>query len=189
MNELHEVINDQKSLKPQILKLLFYPDPLLRIPSLVVPEEKLEDIKKIAELMIKTMEFYQGVGLSAVQVGLHYRLVVIASKETVHVLINPIIVKKSQETTLEMERCLSVPFGEGHVTRPVSLIVKYRDLNWEEQEKEFVGLEARCVEHEIEHLDGILFVDHLSSLRQDIIKRKMKKFKLNLKRISEYNQD
>lgn len=166
-----------------ILPVVIEPDDRLHMKS--APIEKVDDtVRKLAADMLETMYYERGIGLAAVQVGVLKRMLV-ADVEwdedkgpgEQHVLINPEILSDSDEMNKYKEGCLSFPDQFAEVTRPKSVKVRYLDLNGKQQEQEFEGLLATCVQHEIDHLNGIVFVDHISSLKRDMIVRKLKKLK------------
>ncbi|MBS3648634.1 peptide deformylase [Pseudaminobacter sp. 19-2017] len=163
------------SIKP----LIILPDPLLRQVSRPV-EQVDERLKKFAADMLDTMYDAPGIGLAAIQVGEPLRLLVIdLAKEkepkAPQVFINPEIVSKSEEKSVYEEGCLSIPDYYAEVERPAVVRVKYRDLEGQQHEVEASGLLATCLQHEIDHLDGVLFIDHISRLKRDIVVRKFKK--------------
>lgn len=119
-------------------------------------------ILTILDDMVETMYHADGAGLAAPQIGLLKRLVVIdVDGENLYKMINPVIVKKSEETYIDEEGCLSVPNERGNVRRPVRVTVKYTDVDGNEQTLDGEDLLARCICHELDHLDGILYVDKL----------------------------
>jgi len=166
-----------------ILPLVIAPDPRLKTKS--SPIEKVDDsVKKLAADMLETMYHERGIGLAAVQVGVLKRMLVVDvnwSEEKgpgeQHVLINPEILENAPEETVYKEGCLSFPDQFAEVTRPASVRVRYMNLKGEQKEKSFTGLLATCVQHEIDHLNGIVFVDHISLTKRDMILRKLQKLK------------
>lgn len=162
-----------------ILPLIICPDPTLQICSEKV-EEVNDDIRALMDDMLETMYASDGIGLAAVQVGVHKRVLVmdVDQKDDDHYpifVINPEIIDQSEETSEYEEGCLSFPGQSAIVVRPNEVTVKYLDEKGEEQTVHFDGLKARCIQHEIDHLNGITFVDHLSRMKKDMILRKMKK--------------
>lgn len=140
------------------------PDPILRHKAKKIPRVD-PSIKKLIGNMIETMNEANGVGLAAPQIGVSLRLVVIRLPEEDAeeiVLINPEIVKKSGEREIE-ERCLSIPGYSGMVKRACTVTVKGRNADWKEVRIKAGELLAQALEHEIDHLDGILYVDHLEN--------------------------
>ncbi len=147
-----------------VIHIRTVPDPVLKQKAKKVPGMD-PSIRKLISNMIDTMYEYNGVGLAAPQVGVSLRIAVIRLPEEDAeeiVLINPEIIKKTGEREIE-ERCLSVPGYEGIVKRALHVTVKARDENFKEIRLKGDGLLAQALEHEIEHLQGILFVDHLVS--------------------------
>jgi len=146
-----------------VISLKLLPDPILRQKAKRVPAID-PSIRKLINSMIETMHQNNGVGLAAPQIGVSLRIAVIClpeeSKEIT--LINPEIIKKSGEREVE-ERCLSIPGYAGMVKRAVNVTVKARDQDYKEIRIKGEGLLAQALEHEIEHLQGILYIDHLSS--------------------------
>ncbi len=162
-----------------ILEIKLVPDPILRKKA--APLEKVsEDVKSILNDMAETMYDAPGLGLAANQVGILKRLVVIdCSKEeedpNLIKMINPEIVYSSNERKELEEGCLSIPDHKSIVKRPSKIIVKFLTIESKMETLEAEGLLAACIQHEIDHLNGILFVDHISRLKRDIILRKVKK--------------
>ena len=130
--------------------------------------------------MAETMYEEPGIGLAAPQVGVHKRLVVMDTdwpngERKLRVLVNPEIVHAEGETISQEEACLSVPDFSADVERAEHVIVRARDLDWRELEFDASGLEAICFQHEIDHLDGILYIDRISKLKRDLYVRRRKK--------------
>jgi peptide deformylase len=161
------------------LPILIVPDPLLRKKSREVTTADLTEIGKLVPKMFATMYKAPGIGLAAPQIGKLLRLVVMDlapdKKPAPIVLINPEIIAASPETATREEGCLSLPEQYADVTRPARVVVKYRDLDWQEQRIEGEDLLSACLQHEIDHLNGVLFVDYLSSLKRNILLRKLAK--------------
>ena len=164
-----------------ILPILQYPDPRLR--EKCVPAKDISDrIRKILNDMAETMYDAPGIGLAASQVGVPERLVVIDLGEDdesgrvsrLYKLVNPEIVR-SEGTTEYEEGCLSIPSIRETVKRSAFVEVHALDENGKTLELEAEGLLAICLQHEIDHLDGILFIDHLSRIKRELIKRKLRK--------------
>ena len=159
-----------------VLKILEYPDPRLRIkadPVLAVTDE----IRQLAADMLETMYAAPGVGLAATQVDRHIRLVVTDVSETRDqpwVLINPEILSREGQETSD-EGCLSVPGVTEGVERAARVRVRALDVNGKSREFDADGLLGVCVQHEIDHLDGKLFVDYLSELKRQRLKKKATK--------------
>ncbi len=155
------------------LTILEFPDPRLRKKA--VPVEAVDDeLRVLIDDMFETMYAAPGIGLAATQVDVHRRLLVAdvsADKDDPHVFINPEILEKDGVTVTE-EGCLSVPGYFEEVKRAEHIRVRYLDRDGRECEDEFEGLLAVCVQHEIDHLDGKLFVDYLSQLKRQRIRKK-----------------
>jgi peptide deformylase len=170
-----------------VLPLIIAPDPTLKTKS--SPVEKVDDsIRQLAADLFDTMYFEEGIGLAAVQVGVLKRVLVAdvtwRSREEVgteigeqYVLINPEILEGTAQKRVYKEGCLSFPNQFADVTRPDAITVRYLNLNGETKEETFDGLLATCIQHEIDHLNGITFVDHISSVKRDMILRKLTKLK------------
>lgn len=163
---------------PKILPILVATDPFLRKKSKLVEEKDLEEIRKIIPIMFDTMYDANGIGLAAPQVGIPFRFFImdLAKKEgekEQYIILNPEIIEESEECTESKEGCLSVPEQYSEVIRPEKIKVRYMDLDGNQQEMEADDLLARCIQHETDHLDGILFIDHISSLKRNMIMRKV----------------
>jgi len=161
-----------------LLEILQPPHPILKTRA--QPVEGIDaGVRRLIDDMFETMYQAPGIGLAAPQVGVGKRLVVIDVAEGEErrptTLVNPEILWRSDELTTAEEGCLSLPSQFAEVTRPAAVRVRYRDADWAEHEVEADGLLARCLQHEIDHLDGILFVDHLSTLRRNMILRRLAK--------------
>jgi len=159
--------------------ILILPDKRLRKVS--EPVKKIDvGIRKLIEDMLETMYDAPGIGLAAIQVGTAKRVVTmdLAKKEepkNPQVFVNPEIVWMSQEKATYEEGCLSIPEYYGDVERPAQVKVKFLDLGGTPREIEANGLFATCLQHEIDHLNGILFIDHLSKLKRDRVTKKFAK--------------
>ena len=166
-----------------ILPLVIAPDVRLKTKS--SPVEKIDAaIKQLAADLFDTMYHERGIGLAAVQVGELKRMLVAdvtwrdeGGPGDQWVLINPEIISGSEEERVYKEGCLSFPDQFAEVMRPDSVRVKYQDLDGAWHEKEFEDLLATCIQHEIDHLNGIVFVDHISMVKRDMILRKLTKLK------------
>jgi peptide deformylase len=162
-----------------IKPLILLPDPLLRQVS--KPVERVDEaLRKFAGDMLETMYDAPGIGLAAIQVGEPIRLLVIdLAKEgedpAPQVFINPEILEASEERSVYEEGCLSIPDYYAEVERPASVRVKFLDRDGKEQEIRAEGLLATCLQHEIDHLNGVLFIDHISRLKRDMVVKKFKK--------------
>ena len=168
------------------MEILLVPHPILRQKANKLKSITEEDIK-IANQMMEAMIKVPGVGLAANQVGILKQIVTINyedkenNKKVNYVLFNPSIIKYSDETVVMEEGCLSLPEQYADVERPKEIVVEYIDENKKTIKKEIDGYQARILQHEIDHLSGKLFVDYLSSLKKNIIIKKVKKIQ-NLKK-------
>jgi len=154
-------------------------DPVLRQKAEPVKEVD-EDIRHLLDDMVETMYDAVGIGLAAPQIGISKRLIVMdCAKDDnppeIWKMVNPEIIRRSDETSKIEEGCLSIPGYNGDVARPAEVDVRYLDSDGNLQEMTATGLLAACVQHEIDHLDGVLFIDHLSRLKRDMILRKIAK--------------
>ncbi len=170
-----------------IRKILTEPDPILRQKS--QPVDKVDDeIRKLMDDMLETMYNAPGIGLAAIQVGVPKRIIVLdiskdpEKKEPMY-FVNPEVVLTSKNDVTYEEGCLSVPGQFAEVDRPDSCIVKYLDYSGNYKELKAEGLLATCIQHEIDHLEGILFIDYLSKLKKSMIVKKLSKQKKELERI------
>jgi peptide deformylase len=163
------------------LPILTAPDP--RLKTKAKPVERVdESVRRLMEDMLETMYAAPGIGLAAPQVGVAKRVIVIdLAKEgeppAPMMLANPEIVWVSDEDAVFEEGCLSVPEHYADVARPAGVRIRYLDYENEMREIEASGLLATCLQHEIDHLDGVLFIDHLTALKRNIILRKLLKAK------------
>ncbi|PZU84119.1 MAG: peptide deformylase [Shinella sp.] len=162
-----------------IKPLIILPDPLLRQVSASV-ERVDDDVRRLADDMLETMYDAPGIGLAAIQVGVARRMLVIdvsreGEEKTPLVFINPEIIKSSDERSSYEEGCLSIPDYYAEVERPAIVTVKSLDRDGKEQITEADGLLATCLQHEIDHLNGVLFIDHISRLKRDMVIKKFTK--------------
>ena len=176
------------------MKIITLPSPILKKKS--DPIDKVNNkIKKLMDKMLNTMYKAPGIGLAAPQIGINKRVIVmdtsprpglkryqeekIKKKEEIKPnpiqMANPELIWVSEKKETDEEGCLSIPGIMGDVTRPFSCKVKYLDRNGESKKLLAKGLLARCVQHEIDHVNGVLFIDHMSKTKKDIILRKIKK--------------
>ena len=168
-------------------KIVIEPDPILRKKS--EPLKNIDDdLRKLLDDMLETMYSAPGIGLAAVQVGILKRLIVIdISKEEEEknplFLINPEIITKSKTTSIYEEGCLSLPGHFAEIERPADCLVKYVDYNGKKKELKASGLLSTCIQHEMDHLNGVLFIDYLSKLKRDMIVKKLVKHKKELNKI------
>lgn len=161
-----------------LLDIIVYPDDRLRIVAKEV-EFVSDDVRLLVSNMAETMYTAPGIGLAAIQVNVPLRIIMIDISETrddLQVFINPEILERNGEQVSE-EGCLSVPDIFAEVTRAQAIRVRALDLSGKGFETEAEGLLAVCIQHEIDHLDGKVFVDYLSRLKQDRIRKKLKKFR------------
>lgn len=183
-----------------ILEILEVPDP--RLKQVSVPVEKFDDeLKTLVEDMFETMYDAPGIGLAAIQVGVPLRVLVIdlqpedpdaepvpcdhdghhhhhtPTKREPRVFINPEILDPSEEHTLYQEGCLSVPEIYADVERPSTIRARWQDLDGKAHEEAMDGLMATCLQHEMDHLEGVLFIDHLSRLKRQMALRKLEKLR------------
>lgn len=170
-----------------IRPILLHPDPRLKKVCADVPDLT-DELRTLSDDMLQTMYDAPGVGLAAPQIGVLQRLIVIdcvkVDGETARplVMFNPEIVASSDEKNVYEEGCLSIPDLFAEVTRPKTVQVRWMDRDGNEQNEEMDGLWATCVQHEIDHLQGKLFIDHIKPLRRQMITRKMVKLKRELAR-------
>ena len=162
-----------------IRPLIILPDPVLRQVSTRI-EQVDGDVQALADDMLATMYDAPGIGLAAIQVGVPRRMLVIdLSKEgedkKPQVFINPEILSASDERSVYEEGCLSIPDYYAEVERPARVTVTHLDRNGKEQVIEADGLLATCLQHEIDHLNGVLFIDHISRLKREMVIRKFTK--------------
>ena len=162
-----------------LLPILTAPDPRLKKKSKPV-ETVDDDVRRLMDDMLETMYAAPGIGLAAPQVGVLKRVIVLdIDREDVKtgplLMANPEIIEASDEDVSYEEGCLSVPEHYSDVVRPAKVRVRYLDRDGVPQEMACEGLLATCVQHEIDHLDGILFIDHISALKRNMILRKLLK--------------
>ena len=170
-----------------IKKILVEPNKLLRKVSQPV-KEVTKEIQRLMDDMLETMYSANGIGLAAIQVGIPKNLIVIdlltkEKKKDPIFFVNPKIIKKSSRMTKYEEGCLSIPNLFAIVQRPSECEVEYLDYKGKKKTLKATGLLATCIQHEIDHLKGILFIDYLSKLKRDIILKKLSKQKLEQKRL------
>lgn len=163
----------------ETLPILLVPDPKLRAKARAVAPADAETLRDLAPRMLDAMYKAPGIGLAAPQVGVLLRFVVIDlqkdDKPDPLVLVNPEIVAASKELAMREEGCLSLPGQFAEVTRPARVKLRYLDLGGAKREIEAEGLLATCLQHEVDHLDGVLFVDHISALKRNMLLRKLAK--------------
>ncbi len=164
-----------------ILEILTAPDPVLKKKAEPVTEVT-DEIRTLLDDMSDTMYDAPGIGLAAPQVGVLKRVIVIDvhdedEEPKLYKMINPEVIWESEVHGTYEEGCLSVPQSYSEVERPAQVKVKYLDENGDEHEIEADGMLATCVQHEIDHLNGTLFIDHISRIKRSIIIRKLQKLK------------
>jgi peptide deformylase len=169
-----------------ILPILEAPDPRLRVISQPVDGVD-DDLRTLIADMFETMYDAPGIGLAAIQVGVPKRVLVIDLQEaegedgkpirTPLVFINPEIVDPAEEWSVYNEGCLSVPDQYAEVERPIGCRARWLDLDGKQHDERIEGMLATCLQHEMDHLEGILFIDHLSRLKRDMILRKLAKLR------------
>ncbi|NVE94646.1 peptide deformylase [Altererythrobacter lutimaris] len=189
-----------------IREILEVPDPRLKVVSEPVAADEFNDeLKTLVEDMFETMYDAPGIGLAAIQVGVPKRVLVIdlqpedpdaepvecdhdhghdghkhthqPTKKEPRTFINPVIVDPAEELSTYQEGCLSVPEIYADVDRPATCTVRYQDLDGNHHEEQMEGLVATCIQHEMDHLEGILFIDHLSRLKRQMALKKLKKIR------------
>ena len=167
-----------------ILPILEVPDP--RLKTISKPVESFgDDLKALVDDMIETMYAAPGIGLAAIQVGIPKRLLVIDLQEeetegeepvrNPRVFVNPEILDPSDGHSVYNEGCLSVPDQYAEVERPAQIRARWQDLEGNVHEETMTGMMATCLQHEMDHLEGILFIDHLSRLKRQMVLKKIEK--------------
>jgi len=163
-------------------KILLHPDPRLKKKAAPVAEIN-DDLRRLADDMVETMYAALGVGLAAPQIGVLERLIVVdcnpddTTKSGALVMFNPQVTAQSDITSSYEEGCLSIPDHYAEVTRPAEVTVSWLDSDGVQQQQDFSGLWSTCVQHEVDHLDGKLFIDYLGIMKRQMITRKMQKLK------------
>ena len=170
-----------------IRKILTEPDPFLRQKSIKV-ENVNNEIRTLMDDMLETMYAAPGIGLAAIQIGVPKRVIVIdiargEEEKNPKYFVNPEIISNSNMEASYEEGCLSVPGQFAEISRPNKCKIKFLDYNGNEKTLEMNGLLATCIQHEMDHLEGILFIDYLSKLKKFLIMKKLFKQKKNLERI------
>ena len=161
-----------------ILPIIETPDPRLRTKS--QPVDGVDDaLRQLMDDMLETMYDAPGIGLAAIQVGVPKRVLVIDLQlddtRSPRYFVNPEIIAESDELSVYNEGCLSVPEQYAEVERPAVITVRYLDYDGLPLEERLEGLLATCLQHEMDHLEGVLFIDHLSKLKRDMLLRKLDK--------------
>ena len=169
-----------------VLPIVEVPDPRLRLISKPV-EHVTDETRAFVQDMIDTMYDANGIGLAAIQVGVDRRILVIDLQDekdeedkpikAPHAYINPEILSVSEEMSSYNEGCLSIPEQYADVARPASCRVRWLDEQGETHEEELTGLLSTCMQHEIDHLNGVLFIDHISRLKRDMVMKKLAKMR------------
>ena len=170
-----------------IRKILTEPDPFLRQKSAKV-EQVNDEIRTLMDDMLETMYNAPGIGLAAIQIGVPKRVIVMDisrndEKKNPLYFVNPEIITNSNKDAAYEEGCLSVPGQFAEINRPDKCKVKYLDYSGNKQILDTEGLLATCIQHEMDHLEGILFIDYLSKLKRSMIVKKLSKQKKTLERI------
>ncbi len=170
-----------------IKKILTIPDPILRKKSTPVTQVN-KDTQSLMDDMLETMYDAPGIGLAAIQIGVPKRVIVMdLSKDNDEkkplYFVNPEIVWKSKLNSSYEEGCLSIPNQFAKIERPEKCHIKFLDYNGVQKEIKADGLLSTCIQHEIDHLNGVLFIDYLSKLKKDIIIKKVSKNKKELERV------
>ena len=162
-----------------LLPILIVPDAKLRAKCRAVGPADTDAVRELAPRMLATMYKAPGIGLAAPQVGTLLRMCVVDIQKddvrTPMVLVNPEITAVSQELHTREEGCLSLPGQYADVTRPAEVKLRWLDLDGAKREMQADGLLATCIQHELDHLDGVLFVDHISALKRNMLLRKLAK--------------
>jgi len=161
------------------LDIINVPDPLLRTTSDPVGQVD-DELRRLMDNMLETMYAAPGIGLAAIQVAVPKRIIVVDTdgeedERKPLFLVNPEIIWESAEFNIYNEGCLSVPEHYAEVERPASVKVKYLNYDGKAQEQMIDGLLATCVQHEIDHLNGVVFIDYLSKLKRNMIIKKVQK--------------
>jgi peptide deformylase len=164
-----------------VLPIVWAPDPILKVKCDRVHEVD-DEVRRLMDDMLETMYDAPGVGLAAPQVGVKRRVIVVDcaradEKPNPLRMVNPEVIAVSEEEAVHEEGCLSLPGHYADVTRPAEARIRYLDETGAAREIEADGLLATCIQHEIDHINGILFVDHLSALKRNMILKKMVKAK------------
>ena len=176
---LRTMTDEAKVSELETLPILIAPNPALKSRARLVKPDDAEFVRHLLPRMFATMYDAPGIGLAAPQINQGLRVVVVDlmpdDKKRPLSLINPEVVEVSKELATREEGCLSLPNQYADVTRPAFVKVRYLDETGAKRELQSEGLLAACLQHEIDHLDGILFVDHLSALKRNMIMRRLAK--------------
>ena len=168
-------------------EILTEPNAILREKSLNVDMVD-KDLQKLMDDMLETMYAAPGIGLAAIQIGVPKRVIILdidqkEGQKNPMFFVNPEIIEKSENSSTYEEGCLSVPGQFAEITRPEKCFVKYLDYYGQKKEIKAEGMLATCIQHEMDHLEGILFIDYLSKLKRTIIVKKLSKQKKAIERI------
>jgi peptide deformylase len=163
--------------------ILTEPNKLLRQVSLSVKKVGNEE-RKLMDDMLETMYLAPGIGLAAIQIGIPQRIIVMdiskeEGKKEPRYFVNPVIINKNTEKNTYEEGCLSVPDQFADISRPSTCEIEYLDYDGKKKLLKADGLLATCIQHEMDHLEGILFIDYLSKLKKSMIEKKLSKIKAN----------
>jgi peptide deformylase len=167
-----------------IYQLVTWPDSRLLKPSEDCVQEDLPELQKMVKPMIKIMEEYRGVGLAAVQIGVHKKFCVLytnsidpvnPSKRQVVEMINPVIIETEGELVQMQEGCLSLPLFQEPIDRHTEVTVRYKDMNWQDKTAILTGVEAECIQHEIEHMLGKPICTKVSTMKMNMWNKKLMK--------------
>ena len=167
--------------------ILLHPDPRLKKVAAPVPDLS-DELRALATDMLETMYDAPGIGLAAPQVGVPQRLIVVdcvkeeGATPRPLIMFNPEITAASDDTSVYEEGCLSLPEQYAEVTRPAEISVRWIDETGAERSEDMTGLWATCVQHEVDHLNGTLFIDHIGAMKRQMITRKMVKMKREMAR-------
>ncbi len=156
------------------MEIVTYPEEVLRQPAEPIDEIN-QEIRDLADSMTEMMLKAEGVGLAAPQIGVGKRLIVVNLEDDFHILVNPELIERSDEEEAQEEGCLSVPGPEASVSRSERVVVRGTDLDGNEVELAREGLAARVFQHEVDHINGKLFIDHLSEAERSVTLREYRK--------------
>ncbi len=162
------------------LNIYVYEAPILRKKSEEVVEFN-DELRNTLNEMVKTMRLANGIGLAANQVGIGKRFFVLEIDDEITKVVNPEILSFGEEMVEFQEGCLSIPGIFKNVLRPESIVVRYQDENGNFVERELNGLKSRAFQHELDHIDGILFIDKISPMSRNLIRKKLEVMKKNSK--------
>lgn len=165
-----------------VLPIVAYGDPILKKVATEIQKDH-KDLEILLKNMFETMHKSHGVGLAAPQIGQSIRLFIVdanpfadeypEAKDFTQVFINPVMIEETGTNWVFNEGCLSIPGIREDVTRKPTLKIKYYNEHWNEEEKEFSGIIARVIQHEYDHIEGKLFIEHISTLKKTLIKGKL----------------